>query len=159
MHAWCELFHFNNLILLIFFFFLCRHQFYLQVKQDLHLQRITLTGDDQIVRIAALIVHAEHGNYQCHHNNAYQHNLYSKLLHGIVELTSELLQRVTMEHASLQGMSKASAEYHMIQELSTLQGYGIEYHDARTSDGQTSHAGVGPKGIFLFGHDMQLLQK
>lgn len=47
------------------------------------------------------------------------------------------------------GTSKHTAEYRLIQEASSLQNYGMEFHTARYTNGDYVHIGVGPEGVFL----------
>ncbi|GAB5571207.1 E3 ubiquitin-protein ligase MYLIP isoform X1 [Prionailurus iriomotensis] len=56
---------------------------------------------------------------------------------------------IVAKHKELEGTGQASAEYQVLQIVSTMENYGIEWHSVRDSEGQKLLIGVGPEGISI----------
>lgn len=56
---------------------------------------------------------------------------------------------IVAKHKELEGTSQASAEYQVLQIVSAMENYGIEWHSVRDSEGQKLLIGVGPEGISI----------
>lgn len=56
---------------------------------------------------------------------------------------------ITAKHKELEGLTQASAEYQVLQIVSTLENYGVEWHSVRDSEGQKLFIGIGPEGIAM----------
>ncbi|KAM4792050.1 E3 ubiquitin-protein ligase MYLIP isoform 2-T2 [Cyanocitta cristata] len=56
---------------------------------------------------------------------------------------------IITKHKELEGLSQASAEYQVLQIVTTLENYGVEWHSVRDSEGQKLLIGVGPEGISI----------
>ncbi|XP_045191604.2 E3 ubiquitin-protein ligase MYLIP-like isoform X2 [Mercenaria mercenaria] len=132
-----------------------RQQFYEQVKAEFESQKLVAELEDQMIRMLALIVQAEHGNFD---QRTHQMNLYKTMLPDNYEPTPELIHKIVDSHAHLVGLSKESAQYKLLQEAAVLQNYGVEYHEVNYG-GETIHVGIGPTGVFLYNASMELIEK
>ncbi|KAF5287989.1 hypothetical protein FQA39_LY15571 [Lamprigera yunnana] len=125
-----------------------RHMFYLHAKLELIERRLLLPTWTMVAKIIALIAQAESGDY-----NALQppHHLYMQLsLISSNELSKkpqDLLQMVITEHEKCEGMKKATANYWLLKEVSTLDNFGEEIFSSKSSG--ATLIGVGPNGITL----------
>ncbi|KAJ8303475.1 hypothetical protein KUTeg_019871 [Tegillarca granosa] len=122
-----------------------RHLFYLQVKQELKSNKLQINENAKLAKIIALMSQAEYGEQV---NNCHQFHLYKSLLDRIADCDDEILGRIAIEHSKLHGITKCTAEYRVLQESSELQNYGMEYHEAKTTN--CDLIGVGPDGIFIY---------
>lgn len=61
---------------------------------------------------------------------------------------------ITAKHKELEGLSQASAEYQVLQIVSALENYGVEWHSVRDSEAQKLFIGVGPEGISICKDDL-----
>lgn len=135
----------------------CRHLFYQQVIQELRSGKLHVTNEAQLVRIASLCAQVDLGDQR---DNPMLLQLYEKILeHFTPDPTSDLIREVMIGHENLIGVTKAQAEYRMLQEASMIQNYGTEYHEARSVNGNALHVGVGPEGIFLYDLNNELIEK
>uniref|UniRef100_A0A674HXK0 RING-type E3 ubiquitin transferase n=2 Tax=Terrapene triunguis TaxID=2587831 RepID=A0A674HXK0_9SAUR len=75
------------------------------------------------------------------------------------ELTTATLESITAKHKELEGLSQASAEYQVLQIVSTLENYGVEWHSVRDSEGQKLLIGVGPEGISICKDDFSPINR
>ncbi|XP_067146983.1 E3 ubiquitin-protein ligase MYLIP isoform X2 [Apteryx mantelli] len=66
---------------------------------------------------------------------------------------------ITVKHKELEGLSQASAEYQVLQIVSTLENYGVEWHSVRDSEGQKLLIGVGPEGISICKDDFSPINR
>ncbi|XP_068948548.1 E3 ubiquitin-protein ligase MYLIP isoform X2 [Petaurus breviceps papuanus] len=66
---------------------------------------------------------------------------------------------ITMKHKELEGMSQASAEYQVLQIVSAMENYGVEWHSVRDSEGQKLLIGVGPEGISICKDDLSPINR
>ncbi|XP_046356530.1 E3 ubiquitin-protein ligase MYLIP-like [Haliotis rufescens] len=124
-----------------------KHQFYLQVKQELQSKKYEITDTPQAVKMLALLCQAEHGDAT---TNSFQQNVYTQMMQGLCEPTEEVLNLVYEEHCELRGMTAGNAEYHLLQEVSELPTYGTEFHDAKRTSGEPTKIGVGPEGLSMY---------
>ncbi|KAF3815343.1 hypothetical protein GH733_016725 [Mirounga leonina] len=121
---------------------LCRHIFFLHIKETLlagHLQ----CSPEQAVELSALLAQTKFGDYN---QNTAKYN-YEELC--AKELSSATLNSIVAKHKELEGTSQASAEYQVLQTVSAMENYGIEWHSVRDSEGQKLLIGVGPEGISI----------
>ncbi|XP_061429478.1 E3 ubiquitin-protein ligase MYLIP isoform X1 [Lethenteron reissneri] len=119
-----------------------RHQFYLHVREELRLGRL-VCRDDSAVKLAALIMQAELGDYRAPHGGSNNDNaaaVYDRL--GGADPAS-----VSESHRALVGCSRATAEYRALQEAAALPGFGVEWHSAWDDAGQRRLLGVGCDGV------------
>ncbi|KAL8182549.1 UNVERIFIED_CONTAM: hypothetical protein K2H54_058020 [Gekko kuhli] len=98
---------------------------------------------DHAIELSALLAQLKFGDYN--QNTAKYH--YEEFC--AKELTTAVLESITAKHKELEGLSQASAEYQVLQIVSTLENYGIEWHSVRDSEGQKLFIGVGPEGISI----------
>ncbi|XP_035969868.1 E3 ubiquitin-protein ligase MYLIP isoform X3 [Halichoerus grypus] len=135
------------------------HIFFLHIKETLlagHLQ----CSPEQAVELSALLAQTKFGDYN---QNTAKYN-YEELC--AKELSSATLNRphqlispclsallvansIVAKHKELEGTSQASAEYQVLQTVSAMENYGIEWHSVRDSEGQKLLIGVGPEGISI----------
>ncbi|XP_060066200.1 E3 ubiquitin-protein ligase MYLIP-like [Ylistrum balloti] len=135
----------------------CRHLFYQQVIQELRCGKLQITDEAQLVRIVSLCAQIELGDQT---DNPMLLQLYEKILEGLTpDLSSDLVREVAIGHESLMRVTKAQAEYRMLQEVSMIQNYGTEYHEAKNMSGNTVSVGVGPEGIFLYDLNNEFFEK
>ncbi|XP_043833244.1 E3 ubiquitin-protein ligase MYLIP isoform X2 [Dromiciops gliroides] len=66
---------------------------------------------------------------------------------------------ITSKHKELEGMSQASAEYQVLQIVSAMENYGVEWHSVRDSEGQKLLIGVGPEGISICKDDLSPINR
>lgn len=128
-----------------------RHQFYLQICMELKEKKLLVSDEDHLVRIMALMAQAEHGNQA---NTEQQILSYQNLIQGIVSSSDDFLTNLAYEHANYRGMCRISAEYKVIQEVSALPGYGMEYHEAKNEANEDLVVGVGPEGVVIYDSNM-----
>lgn len=65
----------------------------------------------------------------------------------MINLFHIFIHSIIAKHKDLEGLSQVSAEYQVLQIVSTLENYGVEWHSVRDSEGQKLFIGVGPEGI------------
>ncbi|XP_053822108.1 E3 ubiquitin-protein ligase MYLIP isoform X2 [Vidua macroura] len=66
---------------------------------------------------------------------------------------------IITKHKELEGLSQASAEYQILQIVTTLENYGVEWHSVRDSEGQKLLIGVGPEGISICKDDFSPINR
>ncbi|XP_035882375.1 E3 ubiquitin-protein ligase MYLIP isoform X2 [Phyllostomus discolor] len=66
---------------------------------------------------------------------------------------------IVAKHKELEGTSQASAEYQVLQIVSAMENYGIEWHSVRDSEGQRLLIGVGPEGISICKDDFSPINR
>lgn len=66
---------------------------------------------------------------------------------------------IVAKHKELEGTSQASAEYQVLQIVSAMENYGIEWHSVRDSEGQKLLIGVGPEGISICKDDFSPINR
>lgn len=70
-----------------------------------------------------------------------------------------LFRSIVAKHKELEGISQASAEYQVLQIVSAMENYGIEWHAVRDSEGQKLLIGVGPEGISICKDDFSPINR
>ncbi|XP_052012713.1 E3 ubiquitin-protein ligase MYLIP isoform X2 [Apodemus sylvaticus] len=129
-----------------------RHIFFLHIKESLlagHLQ----CSPEQAVELSALLAQTKFGDYN---QNTAQYS-YEDLCEK--ELSSSTLNSIVAKHKELEGISQASAEYQVLQIVSAMENYGIEWHAVRDSEGQKLLIGVGPEGISICKEDFSPINR
>ncbi|NP_001100814.2 E3 ubiquitin-protein ligase MYLIP [Rattus norvegicus] len=129
-----------------------RHIFFLHIKESLlagHLQ----CSPEQAVELSALLAQTKFGDYN---QNTAQYS-YEDLCEK--ELSSSTLNSIVGKHKELEGISQASAEYQVLQIVSAMENYGIEWHAVRDSEGQKLLIGVGPEGISICKEDFSPINR
>ncbi|XP_034366471.1 E3 ubiquitin-protein ligase MYLIP [Arvicanthis niloticus] len=129
-----------------------RHIFFLHIKESLlagHLQ----CSPEQAVDLSALLAQTKFGDYN---QNTAQYS-YEDLCEK--ELSSSTLNSIVAKHKELEGISQASAEYQVLQIVSAMENYGIEWHAVRDSEGQKLLIGVGPEGISICKEDFSPINR
>ncbi|KFO33812.1 E3 ubiquitin-protein ligase MYLIP [Fukomys damarensis] len=129
-----------------------RHIFFLHIKESLlagHLQ----CSPEQAVELSALLAQTKFGDYN---QNTAKYN-YEELC--AKELSSATLNSIVAKHKELEGTSQASAEYQVLQLVSAMENYGIEWHAVRDSEGQKLLIGVGPEGISICKDDFSPINR
>ena len=66
---------------------------------------------------------------------------------------------IVAKHKELEGTSQASAEYQVLQIVSAMDNYGIEWHSVRDSEGQKLLIAVGPEGISICKDDFSPINR
>lgn len=133
--------------------FLCREQFYLQLKTDLLVGKLRTTPA-QAATLTALIAQIELGDY-----NPGVPLSYEDCLVGGIQLP-DTVTRVTAEHMNLIGVSKIVATERFLNTAQGLDDYGIEMHQAQnvyTNEQQT--IGVGPVSLYIYSANMESKQR
>lgn len=69
------------------------------------------------------------------------------------------VRSIVAKHKELEGTSQASAEYQVLQIVSAMENYGIEWHAVRDSEGQKLLIGVGPEGISVCKEDFSPINR
>ncbi|XP_027622538.1 E3 ubiquitin-protein ligase MYLIP isoform X3 [Tupaia chinensis] len=129
-----------------------RHIFFLHIKESLlagHLQ----CSPEQAVELSALLAQSKCGDYN---QNTAKYN-YEELC--AKELSSATLNSIVAKHKELEGTSQASAEYQVLQTVSAMENYGVEWHSVRDSEGQKLLIGVGPEGISICKEDFSPINR
>ncbi|XP_073081152.1 E3 ubiquitin-protein ligase MYLIP isoform X2 [Manis javanica] len=129
-----------------------RHIFFLHIKEALlagHLQ----CSPEQAVELSALLAQTKFGDYNQNTAKYSYEELCAK------ELSSATLNSVIAKHKELEGTSQASAEYQVLQIVSAMENYGIEWHSVRDSEGQRLLIGVGPEGISICKDDFSPINR
>nr|XP_048271605.1 E3 ubiquitin-protein ligase MYLIP isoform X2 [Myodes glareolus] len=129
-----------------------RHIFFLHIRESLlagHLQ----CSPEQAVELSALLAQTKFGDYN---QNTAKYN-YEDLCEKELSLTT--LNSIVAKHKELEGISQASAEYQVLQIVSAMENYGIEWHAVRDSEGQKLLIGVGPEGISICKDDFSPINR
>lgn len=63
------------------------------------------------------------------------------------------------KHKGLEELSQASGEYQVLQIVSTLENYGVEWHSSRDAEGQKLIIGIGPEGVSICKEDFSLVNR
>ncbi|KAM9233240.1 E3 ubiquitin-protein ligase MYLIP [Dugong dugon] len=129
-----------------------RHIFFLHIKEAL-LAGPLQCYPEQAVELHALLAQTEFGDYN---QNTARHN-YEELC--AKELSSAALNSIIAKHKELEGTSQASAEYQVLQIVSAMENYGVEWHSVRDSEGQRLLVGVGPEGISICTDDFNPINR
>ncbi|KAL0622882.1 E3 ubiquitin-protein ligase MYLIP, partial [Plecturocebus cupreus] len=131
---------------------LCRHIFFLHIKEAL-LAGHLMCSPEQAVELSALLAQTKFGDYN---QNTAKYN-YEELC--AKELSCAALNSIVAKHKELEGTSQASAEYQVLQIVSAMENYGIEWHSVRDSEGQKLLIGVGPEGISICKDDFSPINR
>nr|XP_042716442.1 E3 ubiquitin-protein ligase MYLIP isoform X2 [Chrysemys picta bellii] len=129
-----------------------RHMFFLHIREDLLAGNLQCSSEHAI-ELSALLAHMKFGDYNQNTAKYSYEELCAK------ELTTATLDSITAKHKELEGLSQASAEYQVLQIVSTLENYGIEWHSVRDSEGQKLLIGVGPEGISICKDDFSPINR
>ncbi|XP_012332012.2 E3 ubiquitin-protein ligase MYLIP isoform X1 [Aotus nancymaae] len=129
-----------------------RHIFFLHIKEAL-LAGHLLCSPEQAVELSALLAQTKFGDYN---QNTAKYN-YEELC--AKELSCATLNSIVAKHKELEGTSQASAEYQVLQIVSAMENYGIEWHSVRDSEGQKLLIGVGPEGISICKDDFSPINR
>lgn len=116
-----------------------------------------LEKDNEAEDIIALMVQVEHGKHdaQTHQLNIYK-QLYTKIMDR--QPSQEMIEGIVDKHIALGDMSKASAQYSILQTVSKLPGYGVEYHDVMFET-EPIIMGVGPEGVMLHTSEQEAVER
>ncbi|KAM9022354.1 E3 ubiquitin-protein ligase MYLIP isoform X2 [Lathamus discolor] len=129
-----------------------RHMFFLHIKEDLLAGNLQCSSEHAI-ELSALLAQMKFGDYN---QNTAKYN-YEELC--AKELTTTILESIIAKHKELEGLSQASAEYQILQIVTTLENYGVEWHSVRDSEGQKLLIGVGPEGISICKDDFSPINR
>ncbi|OWK57733.1 E3 ubiquitin-protein ligase MYLIP-A [Lonchura striata] len=129
-----------------------RHMFFLHIKEDLLAGNLQCSSEHAI-ELSALLAQMKFGDYN---QNTAKYN-YEELC--AKELTTTILESIITKHKELEGLSQASAEYQILQIVTTLENYGVEWHSVRDSEGQKLLIGVGPEGISICKDDFSPINR
>ncbi|XP_021572333.1 E3 ubiquitin-protein ligase MYLIP [Carlito syrichta] len=129
-----------------------RHIFFLHIKEAL-LAGHLLCSPEQAVELSALLAQTKFGDYNQNTAKYSYEELCAK------ELTCAALNSIVAKHKELEGTSQASAEYQVLQIVSAMENYGIEWHSVRDSEGQKLLIGVGPEGISICKDDFSPINR
>ncbi|XP_029446552.1 E3 ubiquitin-protein ligase MYLIP isoform X1 [Rhinatrema bivittatum] len=129
-----------------------RHMFFLHVKEDLLAGHLHCSSE-QAIELSALLAQIEFGDYNQNTAKYSYRELCAK------ELEAATLNSIIVKHKGLEGMSLASAEYQVLQIVSSLESYGVEWHSVRDSEGQKLVIGIGPEGISVCKDDFSLINR
>ncbi len=127
-----------------------RQQFYMHLKQEFLESRLMMLTEKESVDIAALMAQVELGDFRTSQDTTCPTYQYAMFVPSSESETSDFVTRVSHRHSDLTGIVTESAKYKMIQLISSLDSYGVEYHQVKNSSGQAFHMGVGPEGIRLY---------
>lgn len=115
---------------------------------DLIEKRLIAADWDTVAKLIALIAQAEAGDYDARHP---PYNIYNQAS-TITKLEpddkpQDLLQRVIAHHKTCKDMKPSTAEYWLLKEAATLEGFGQEIFQSKVTGGIL---GVGPHGIAVY---------
>lgn len=135
-----------------------RHLFYLSVCESFLSGKLRITDRQLTAQIVSLIIHAEMKVEQNIHQVLLRYQDY------LPEASpwrgdSELRWLIFPELEKLDGVSKAVAEYRLIQMVDSLLLYGASYHTARNSVGTSLNIAVTSSGIVFFSEDWNELKR
>ncbi|XP_065167845.1 E3 ubiquitin-protein ligase MYLIP-like [Atheta coriaria] len=127
-----------------------RHQFYLHAKLDLIEKRLIAPDWNVVARLIAHIAQAENGDYDPQHPplHVYQQCM-SITKMDPDDKPADLLKRAIAIHRSLAGMKASTAEYWLLHQVATLEGFGQEIF----AGAMGTILGVGPHGISVYAKD------
>ncbi|XP_038624026.1 E3 ubiquitin-protein ligase MYLIP isoform X1 [Tachyglossus aculeatus] len=129
-----------------------RHMFFLHIKEDLLAGNLQCSSE-HADELSALLAQSKFGDYIQNTAKYSYEELCAK------ELSSAALDSITTKHKELEGTSQASAEYQVLQIVSAVENYGVEWHSVRDSEGQKLLIGVGPKGISICKDDFSPINR
>lgn len=140
-----------------------RHQFCLQLKQDIIHRRLHVPDQETLITICALIMQSETGDASNPSDllgsEGKGADLYTCLVQNLTETPAALAKEIATEHRTLAGMKRSSADYKMLQVVSELPQYGMVFHEAKNCDGQNIQIGVGPRGLEIFDENFVMMEK
>ncbi|XP_017770570.1 PREDICTED: E3 ubiquitin-protein ligase MYLIP [Nicrophorus vespilloides] len=126
-----------------------RHHFYLHARLDLIEKRLIASDWDTVAKLRALIAQVETGDYDpLHVANYNQTSTITKLEPD--DKPQDLVQRVIAHHKNCKDMKASTAEYWLLKEVETLEGFGQEIFQSKPTG---SVLGVGPHGITVYEND------
>ncbi|XP_035208250.1 tyrosine-protein phosphatase non-receptor type 21-like isoform X2 [Stegodyphus dumicola] len=129
-----------------------RYHYFLQLKSDI-LEGKLHCNEDQTILFASYSLQAEFGDHDPErHTTEYLTNfgLLPKQMAQGKENQEAILERVILNHRSLQGMSQQLAEVYYIMEAQRLNGYGLECFAAKDHSGNAIIVGVSLMGIYIW---------
>ncbi|RXN01749.1 E3 ubiquitin-protein ligase MYLIP-A [Acipenser ruthenus] len=129
-----------------------RNLFFMHVKEDLHSGRLQ-SLPEQAEELCAQVAQAEFGDY----NQNTAKYIYKEICGK--DPSPRVQNSIIAKHKALEGMSQSSMEYQVLQSVSTLENYGVEWHWARDGEGQKQVIGVGPDGISVCNEDFSLINR
>ncbi|MBN3279932.1 MYLIA ligase, partial [Polyodon spathula] len=129
-----------------------KNLFFLHVKEDLHSGRLQ-SLPEQAEELCAQVAQAEFGDYN--QNTAVY--IYKEICGK--DPSPRVQNSIIAKHKALEGMSQSSVEYQVLQSVSTLENYGVEWHWSRDGEGRKQVIGVGPDGISVCNEDFSLINR
>ncbi|XP_042187959.1 E3 ubiquitin-protein ligase MYLIP [Callorhinchus milii] len=129
-----------------------RRLFFMHVRDDLLGER-QQCSPEQAVELSALLAQAEFGDYNQNTAKYTYQDLCSK------DLDTTTLNSIVAKHKELEGSSQCTVEYQVLQIISALEHYGVEWHIVKDGDGQKMMVGIGPDGISVCKEDLSLINR
>ncbi|XP_063307770.1 E3 ubiquitin-protein ligase MYLIP [Pelobates fuscus] len=129
-----------------------RHMFFLHIKEDLLAGQMQCSTE-QTVELSALLAQLECGDYNPNTASYNYQCLCTK------EFGAATLESIIEKHKSLEGLCQASGEYRVLQIVSTLENYGVEWHSVRDAEGQKLVVGIGPEGVSICKEDFSPINR
>ena len=141
---------------------LCRHQFYVNVKEQLKQGQLHGLSEEEQARAAGLIAQVELGSLSsCGLIDRTQYVNYLP-----ITATLETRRLAARIHRTLIGLSAQDARNQLFQLVACLPTYGMDFHTARYVDTSSNehlsrkvHVGVGPETLMIMSEDWQEIKR
>ncbi|GAU98816.1 hypothetical protein RvY_09909 [Ramazzottius varieornatus] len=127
-----------------------REQIYIQVKQDIFQERLTVPRVEDLVQMGADALQVEMGDFD---PNLHEPGYASETDFIPPSQSLQLAQRIEQQHKKLRGRSHMEAEYSFLERASRLDLYGADMHGMVGGDDGDFSLGLTPSGIVLVKDD------
>ena len=134
-----------------------RHQFYLSVCESFLTGKLHVSDRQLTAEIASLIGHVEMRDSD--HVTRQQPYIDWLPINTQWHTDSDLITLINAQLTKLSGMSKAAAEYRLIQTVDTLPMYGACYHTARNSAGVSVNIAATSSATVFFSENWKQLNR
>lgn len=141
------------------FFFHCRHQFFLNAKQQFLSGRLRFLPENEVVNLAALLVLIHQIEFAKPSKSILTSATDSEqfLPPGY---QSDALMNLAIVHCAKLGMlSEEAAKSRFLKAASSSLFFGVHLHESKDDGGKVIHVGVGHDGITEYGEEWKLRQR
>eukprot|EP00049_Salpingoeca_infusionum_P019053 m.359949 g.359949 ORF g.359949 m.359949 type:complete len:1714 (-) comp18827_c0_seq1:378-5519(-) len=126
---------------------------YLQLKEDLLTSQFIVDSQVVAVRLAALVVQAEMGDFEQYRNRP----TYLDSQELLPEQTADILSAICSYHQNLERMTQAEAIDAFLKLSSSQRFYALDFHTGTLQNGPIIQLGIGPKGLRFVAEDLSTI--
>lgn len=141
------------------FFFCCRHQFFLNAKQQFLSGKLRFLPENEIVNLSALLVVIHQIEFAKPSKSILTSATDSEQFLPPGYQSDTYRNLVMVQCAKLGAVSEEAAKNRFLKAAFSSPFFGIHLHEARDDGGKVIHVGVGREGITEYGEDWKLSKR